>query len=433
MLTGSRQVHFTTDRHVAPDPVVELNESQMNALLWAEATDDCLCIHGPPGTGKTRTLTAYVRQAVRQDNRVLITAHSNQAVDNLLVGNSTVDEPEAETLHAMAQTEKSEFTIARAGKNSENRVVSQYYEAVSPGSADLVAATTSGASEFASNSFDIAVIDEATQASRVATTIVLNASQKLVLAGDHKQLPPFTSSDALVDGQRPSLFETLIDRYGEDIAVMLRTQYRMNEEIAEFPNEAFYDGQLKTADQNRDWTIDNLSPLMGINIAGTECESATGHSYFNEEEAEAAAKQVKLLTNSGLDPSDIGVIAAYSKQVREIREQVRQLDIDKSHLVTVDTVDSFQGSEREAIIVSLTRSNDHASSGFLTLPDEGPRRLNVALTRGRKRLVVIGNWDTLGRRASFREADESCAELFDNLETHIRDLGKMLDKENPAS
>lgn len=421
---------FKSDKYAVPEPEIGLNDTQLKALVWAKAANDCLCIHGPPGTGKTRTLTAYVRDAVDEGKRVLVAAHSNQAVDNLLVGDSSLDEPESQTLHAMAQDDGTNITIARAGENSQNRVVNQYYGNVSTGAADVVAATTSGAARFNTNSFDVAVVDEATQASRAATAIAFSVSKKLILAGDHKQLPPFAASDEQYeDEQRPSLFESLIDRFGDDIAVMLRTQYRMNESIAAFPNGAFYDGKLDTADQNRDWRVDDLSPLMGIHIDGTEQKRAASQSYFNVEEAEAAAKQVKLLLISDLDPSDIGVIAAYRAQVREIEQQLQRLDMDGAVRVAVDTVDAFQGSEREAIIVSLVRSNRNGSSGFLTIPDEGPRRLNVALTRGRKRLVIIGNWNTLGKRAEHRAPDESCAELYSDLEDQIRSLGKMLDTE----
>ncbi|MFC6975869.1 AAA domain-containing protein [Halomicroarcula sp. GCM10025709] len=135
---------------------------------------------------------------------------------------------------------------------------------------------------------------------------------------------------------------------------MLRTQYRMNESIAAYPNNAFYDGKVKTADRNSDWTVADLSPLMGIHINGSEQKRTGSHSYYNSEEAEAAAKQVKLLTNSGLAPGDIGVIAAYSGQVDEIKQQVRQLGIGHPEKVTIQTIDGFQGSEREAIIVSLS-------------------------------------------------------------------------------
>jgi len=301
--------------------------------------------------------------------------------------------------------------------------------AQSPGRADIVAATTSGAAQFAQNAFDVAVVDEATQASRPATAIVLNSAEKLVLAGDHKQLPPYCADEShKEEDMHISLFEYLLDRYGGDISVLLQKQYRMNEAIAEFPNEMFYDGELKTAAENRAWAISDLKPCIGVDIAGQERRQDYGNSYYNPAEAEAVAKQVQLLTYNGVTAEDIGVISAYSGQVSEIRSRVNNLDIDNPRDVTIDTVDSFQGGEREAIIVSFVRSNDDGHSGFLEFPEEGPRRLNVALTRARKRLVVIGDWDTLGTLAPHRSPDQSCAHLYDSLADHLRSRERMLSK-----
>ena len=147
---------------------------------------------------------------------------------------------------------------------------------------------------------------------------------------------------------------------------------------------------------------------------------------FNIEEAEAVAKQVKLLLQSDLDPEDIGIITAYSGQIGKIHSQLHQLEIDQPKRVTIDTVDSFQGGEREAIIVSFVRSNEKGHSGFLEFPEEGPRRLNVALTRARKRLVLIGDWDTLGTVAPHRSPEESCAHHYANLAEHLNDEDRML-------
>ncbi|WP_418281215.1 DEAD/DEAH box helicase [Halorubrum sp. DTA98] len=425
LLTGERSVRFDCSQYVPP--VGEnLNTYQKTALVWADGAADVVCIHGPPGTGKTRSLTAYVKYAVQKGNTVLITAHSNQAVDNLLAGESTPDDIEENTLHAMAQDPDQNMTIARAGNNSTSKVVQSQYLNNSVTSADIIAATTSGAAQFDQDRFDVAVVDEATQASRPATAIVLNCAEKLVLAGDHKQLPPFCADEGMQEEDlHISLFEYLLDRYDNQISVLLKKQYRMNEEIAAFPNEAFYDGDLETADQNRNWTISDLKPVIGIDINGDEQRSYHGNSYQNDAEAEAVAKQVKLLVMSGADPGDIGVISAYSGQLGTIGSYVNGLDIENSHRVNVDTVDSFQGGEREAIIVSFVRSNPDGHSGFLEFPEEGPRRLNVALTRARKRLVVVGNWETLGTLAPHRTAEESCAHLYADLADDLRRRGRM--------
>lgn len=428
LLTGDRSVKFT-NKYPAPEAPFELNDYQRKALVWADCSDDLVLIHGPPGTGKTRTLTAYIRHAVSKGESVLVAAHSNQAVDNLIAGDSTSDQTDSETLHAMAQDGDLDISIARVGNNSRNPVVNHYYGDTPEAIADVVAATTSGASKFDTNKFDVAVVDEATQASRPATAIVLNCAQKVVLAGDHKQLPPFSADEEMRDEEiHISLFEYLLEQYSENIAIFLRKQYRMNEKIARFPNRAFYDGQLETADQNRDWQIKGLKPLIGINITGEEKQQMENRSYYNNTEAEAVAKQVKLLILHDVDQTDIGVITAYSGQIAQIKQKIRDLQVCNTNDISIDTVDSFQGSEREAIIVSFVRSNEENNSGFLELPDQGERRLNVALTRARKRLVLIANWKTLGEFSPYRSENKSCAQLYAHLSEHIRSQDVMLEK-----
>jgi Superfamily I DNA and RNA helicases and helicase subunits len=429
LITGDSTVRFDVSKYALPESEIELNEHQRTALVWAHGAEDVVCIHGPPGTGKTRTLTAYVESAVERGQSVLVTAHSNQAVDNLLVGDSTPNNPEEETLHALARDPDRELSIARVGGNSRNAVVQQTYMDRPPRGADVVAATTSGAAQFDQDQFDVAVVDEATQASRPATAIAINCAQKLVLAGDHKQLPPYCADEGMQEEESHiSLFEYLLKRCDDEISVLLRTQYRMNEEIAEFPNSSFYDRTLETADRNRNWTVGNLAPLCGIDIVGNERQQSAGNSYYNPTEAEAVARQVQRLVENGLSPEDIGVISAYSGQVRRIRREINGLDIRNARRLSVDTVDSYQGSEREAVIVSFVRSNDYGHSGFLEFPEGGPRRLNVALTRARRRLVLIGDWDTLGTVAPHRTETESCAPLYAALSEHLRTHGRMLQR-----
>ncbi len=354
LLCGHRPVDYERAVSHSNESPFELNESQADAVLWARAARDCMLIHGPPGTGKTRTLTAVIVEAIAEGNRVLVTAHTNQAVDNLLVGDSSIDEPAPGTLHALAREPDSPLTIARVGENSRNEVVIRDYQGQSVKKSNIVAATTSGAAEFDTDMFDIGIIDEATQASRASAAIVFNAATKLVLAGDHKQLPPFSGSDnPLTDPVRPSLFEALVDRYGSTITKMLTTQYRMHEYIAAFPNEAFYDGRLTTADRNRTWTVGTLAPLIGLNIKGEEQSTASGHSYLNTAEAKAAVDQVRLLAIEGAAMNEIGVIAAYSGQVTEIRRQLQRSGIPDVYDVTVETVDAFQG-------VNVTQSFSHS-------------------------------------------------------------------------
>lgn len=437
LLTGNRSLSFTK-KYPAPDPEIKLNKYQEQALIWADCADDLALIHGPPGTGKTRTLTAYVQHAVQKGQRVLVTAHSNAAVDNLLVGDSTTEKPEEGTLHQLAQAEDSDLAIKRVGGNSSNKVVlDQYYTNHDQGEnkrKNVVAATTSGASEFDEDKFDVAVVDEATQADKASTSIVLHCTQKLVLAGDHKQLPPYSAIENEDNHETViSLFEYLLDRYGRDLPILLRKQYRMNDVIAQFPNKAFYDNKLETAKQSRDWQIGNLPPLSGVHTTGGEQQSAGTHSYQNQNEAEIVAKEVESLINEfNISPEDIGVISGYSVQIKTIKKSLKKLSGVSASDVTVDTVDSFQGGEREVIIVSFVRSNSGNNSGFLEEVGVGERRLNVALTRARKRLVLIGDWDTLGKIANHRKAETSCAPVYAELEDYIRSLGTMSSVPDPS-
>nr|WP_255666241.1 AAA domain-containing protein [Haladaptatus sp. DYF46] len=436
LIVGNRPARFEVDGLSVPSADMALNEYQKQALKWADDAEDVLCIHGPPGTGKTRTLTAYVLYAVRHGDSVLVTAHSNQAVDNLLVGDSAVGDPEPDTLHA-AVCQANEFDedgdgeptedglrVARVGRNSKNDVVRRHYTNASVAEADIVAATTSGAAQFDTNRFDVAVVDEATQASRPATAIVLDRARKLVLSGDHKQLPPYCADESMKDERlHVSLFEHLLDRYGTDISVLLRRQYRMHSAIADFPNAAFYDGSLETAARNREWRIDGLDSLVAIDVAGDERRESGGNSVYNPAEARAVVEEVTKLVDAGVAPKDIGVISMYRGQVGEIRSRLHRTG-ENAGRVTVDTVDSFQGGEREAVVVSFVRSNDAGNAGFLELPNEGPRRLNVALTRARKRLVLVGDWETLASVSPNRRSENSCARLYAELATKLEREGR---------
>jgi len=439
LLTGERDLSVSRppSRRRAD---LALDDHQQRALALAVAADDVLCIHGPPGTGKTRTLAAVVAESVARGERVLVTAHSNQAVDNLLVGDSTPEEPDEASLHGVLGDDR-DVDIARYGRHSRNRVVEEHYRQRGVATADVVAATTNGAATFDQDAFDVAVVDEATQASRAATAIAVNAAEKLVLAGDHRQLPPYgvreggdvrkTTASASAahqnakrsgDGEmRPSLFETLLDRYGEDAAVLLARQYRMHDAIASFPNEAFYGGRLETAAEAADRTVDGLPAVELFDVTGEERREERGASVRNAAEASVAADRVAALLDAGVDPGDLGVIAAYSGQVSEIRRELADRGLDRPAL-TVDTVDSFQGGEREAVVVSFARSNDQCDAGFLEHPEEGPRRLNVALTRTRRHLSLVGDWATLTEPASHRDPDDSCADVYAALHGALADL-----------
>lgn len=420
LVTGDARV-VEHPRDVGSFYAGQLNQQQSEAVGRALGEPTLCCIHGPPGTGKTRTLTAAIKLAVARGDRVLACAHSNQAIDNLLSGASTVDEPEDSSLHAFVLDER-EVTMARVGNNSEDPVVHRYYQGIDFTGADVVGATTSAAAELDTDSFDLVIVDEATQADQPATFIPFLRGDNLVLAGDHKQLPPFCSDEtAREEDMHVSLFEHFQRIYGEQVSTQLVRQYRMHEDIASFPSTQFYDGRLEHGDENRTWQISDLNPVVGHHIQGMEQTRDETKSRYNPGEAELVAQQARLLQMHGVDSSDIGIITAYSAQISEIEKALQNEDIENPHAIGLDTIDSFQGAEREAIIVSCVRSNDDHASGFLTFPDEGKRRLNVALTRAKKRLVVIGDFVTLGETSEHRSEDESCAHVYQSLYDHLRD------------
>lgn len=424
VLTGEKSLAFDSEASVTVRTDF-LNAHQKRAVRAALRARDVFCIHGPPGTGKTRTLTEIVERAAADGDRILACAHSNQAVDTLLVGESTPDRVDPASLHAAAEAD--ELDLARVGTGSTNEVVREHYTGNDAWKADVVGATTSAAHQFQFDEFDLAVLDEASQATIPASAIPLTKAERLVLAGDHRQLPPYHSSErSSEEAMELSLFEHLLELYDDGVSLTLPRQYRMNEAIAAFPNEEFYGGRLTHGQQNRTWTVGTLPPISGVDVRGEE-RRTPGKSYFNELEAKAVGRSVSQLLFAGLRPDQIGVITPYSGQVGKIRARLRDLeDVDSGvDRIDVATVDGFQGAERVAIVVSFVRSNPDGYSGFLTFPNEGPRRLNVALTRAKKRLVLVGNWETLATVSPDRRPEDSCADVYARLYEHLADRDRI--------
>ena len=416
LLRGEREPGFA---QIRSQEVREsnLNRFQYKAAQQAIRADDVYCIHGPPGTGKTRALVELITALAKNGQRVLACAHSNQAVDNVLVGRSTEEFADRSSLHHAAQ--QGDISVARIGENSSNSLVEDRYVENDRYQSDVVCATTSGAAEFSTDIFDVAVLDEASQASIPASMIPFSRAERLILAGDHKQLPPFSSTEQAESSEfEPSMFEELVTHYGSDISTTLRTQYRMNEKIAEFPNNAFYDDLLMHGSKNRDWTVGTLDPLVGYDVEGEERRTPS-QSYYNEAEAAIVAAEIEMLLDNGAMASEIGVITPYSGQISKIQSRVAQISMPTDD-IKVSTVDSFQGSEREAIIVSFVRSNETGATGFLTFRDEGPRRLNVALTRAKKRLTLVGDFETLATNAPGKHDEESAAGVYAGLRDFLQ-------------
>jgi predicted DNA helicase len=260
--------------------------------------------------------------------------------------------------------------------------------------ADVVLATLTGLETPAlrGRRFELAVIDEATQAVEPAAYLALLRAERGVLAGDHLQLAPTVLSIA---AQKGGLATSLFERIAlaqPPAMVTLREQYRMNDAILRYPNEALYGGALRSHPSVASHAIDD-APLEVIDTAGRGFEEDTpeaSESKANEGEAALAAAEVERILEKGVAPADIAVIAPYEAQVQRLR-QLLASRLDQG--MEIDTVDGFQGREKEAVVVTLVRSNEEGEVGFLA----DIRRMNVALTRARKKLVVIGDSATVCR------------------------------------
>jgi len=420
VLTGGQALTFTSPLAAQSDPHdKELNQEQQSAVKHALMADALFCIHGPPGTGKTRTLVEIVRRAVGTDQDVLVCADSNQAVDNIVVGESTHETPDPGSLHAYGQHAAREFTLERRNVERSNRETIKEWYGDAPGGAEVVAATNGSAATI-NRQFDLVVIDEATQATCATTAIPLTKAETVILAGDHKQLPPFTRTESPPDSAYGlSLFEHLYGDGGmfEDVGIQLRTQYRMHRDIAYFPNKEFYDRSLRTGINVP--TLSEWPPILGYDIGGST--ETVGTSKANPTEAELINHLVQDLLSSDVTASDIGVITPYAAQAQRIRDRLSE-QIPNGDAITVDTVDAFQGSERTVVLISFVRSNADGRIGFLGRSADGPRRLNVAITRAQQLCILIGDWQTLQTAPS---QAHHCTDLYRDLYSYLVDTGRM--------
>ncbi|MFC7043747.1 AAA domain-containing protein [Halonotius sp. GCM10025705] len=394
ILTGNTELTFANSAAAQSTPFdSELNQEQQAAVKYALLADDLFCIHGPPGTGKTRTLIEIIRRAVEAGDDVLVCADSNQAVDNLVAGSSTDGDVDQTSLHAHSQHGEAEFVLDRINADRSARpLIRENYTDVEA-TPEIVAATNSSAARL-HRSFDLVVIDEATQATCTASCIPLSKADRVVLAGDHKQLPPFSSTEEPPDSSYGlSLFEHLYASGGvyEGVGVQLKTQYRMHRDIAYFPNREFYDRSLRNG--RRVEPLAERAPIEAYNVGGSV--DVVDHSRANPTEAKVVVHLVtQLLAETAIEPADIGVITPYSAQVRTITQSLADA-VPEATAISVDTIDAYQGSEKPIIILSLVRSNATGEIGFLGRTPDGPRRLNVALTRGQRYTAVVGDFHTL--------------------------------------
>ncbi len=269
--------------------------------------------------------------------------------------------------------------------------------------------STAGSEILKGEKFDFAVIDEATQSTEPSALIAVLKAKRFIMAGDHKQLPPTVlNEEAACRSFTKSLFERLLALHGDRIRVMLDVQYRMNEEIAEFPNREFYDGKLKADEQVKRRTLNDIlpesvdedsedvKPFLFIDTGGSaELEERVrkgSTSRENPGEAKLVKDVAERLLNRGIRPEDIAVISPYDDQVAQIK---RMLHVEG---LEIKTVDGFQGREKEVVIVSFVRSNKSGTIGFL----KDLRRLNVSITRAKRKLVLIGDSNTLESEGCYR-------------------------------
>jgi superfamily I DNA and/or RNA helicase len=450
VLLGGRAPVFLPpgDGLLTPAQSSALNPSQQEAVRFALSAEDVAILHGPPGTGKTTTLVEIIRSAVGIGQSVLAVAPSNIAVDNLLerllaaglqpirLGNPArvLTELRAHTLDGLLENHPdmrlarkltreayalrkraARFTRARpepGERQAQRREAKQMLADARQiedqlvdrliGSAMVICATATGLDRrlLGGRVFDWCVLDEASQGTEPVAWIPLQYARRLVLAGDPFQLPPtILSAEAIAGGLRVSLMERLMDQFGPILSRRLDVQYRMHQDIMAFSSAEFYEGSLVASPTVRAHLLCDLpgiaavdltaAPVDFIDTAGASYDEEVepeGESRFNPLEADLVANKVRALLEAGLAPGDLAVISPYSAQVRLLRQKIRQAEIE------IDSVDGFQGREKEAVIVSLVRSNPECEIGFL----EDVRRMNVALTRARRKLIVIGDSATIG-------------------------------------
>ena len=436
-----------------------LAPEQEAALDLADRALDVALVHGPPGTGKTTVLVEVIRRAVARGEKVLAAAPSNLAADNLLerlvaagVDGVRVGHPARvvpglldRTLEARVEGHEAVLIAAElveealslrreARKRREKRGPGRFSEARDAerrarellaearrlearaerdvlDRALVVVATLTGvdAPVLSGRRFALAAVDEATQAVEPAVILGLLRADRAVLAGDHLQLPPTViSAAAAAGGLGISLFERLAEVHGEAAMVTLFEQRRMNEAIMCFPSRAMYGGRLRAHPSVAGWKIDD-EPFLFVDTAGTGFEEGApegSDSRHNEGEAALVAREVERVLALGVAPGDVAVISPYDAQVQRLR-QLLAVRVEEG--LEVDSVDGFQGREKEAVVVSLVRSNDLGEVGFLS----DVRRMNVAITRARKKLVVVGDSATVARHPFYesfvRHAQEAGA------------------------
>ncbi|MCF0208363.1 MAG: AAA family ATPase [Bacteroidaceae bacterium] len=427
-----------------------LNDSQekaVNEVLWSK---DVAVVHGPPGTGKTTTLVEAIYETLRRETQVLVCAQSNMAVDwiseklvdhgvpVLRIGNPTrVDDkmlsytyerkfeshPDYPELWNIRRTirqikelpkKKGESTHQKLSRLRDRADEIEYNIRASLFTeARVIACTLVGADNrlLIGQKYSTLFIDEAAQALEPACWIAIRRAGRVVFAGDHMQLPPTIKCyDALKGGLGITLMERIVENVPESVT-MLKMQYRMNEQIMQFSSHWFYEDGVESAPMVKHRSLLDLdipiSWIEGDEESFTEEFVGENHGRINKAEAELAIKTLEdYVARIGKERFlserlDVGLISPYRLQIQYLRSLVKKSQILKplKHYITINTIDGFQGQERDIILISLVRSNEKGEIGFL----RDLRRMNVAMTRARMKLFIIGNSTTLSHNPFYRD------------------------------
>lgn len=471
---------------------INLNKYQKEAVKKAINQNELFLLYGPPGTGKTRTLSEIILQEANNKLKVLASAESNIATDNLIeyltkidnnfkiirIGHpARVSEKTKKLLIYNAVKNKQSYINAQKMREEMNELIEKRnkYKKPNPGlrrgmsddqikkyarnkksfrgitakklksmskwirynemidelyrsikdleefaldsvieEADIIVTTNATAgSDFLKNKlFDVSIIDEGSQSMEPSTLISCTKSSKLIMSGDHNQLPPTILSKKSKDILSETLFNRMIKIYPEN-SYMLKIQYRMNQKIMEFPNKTFYNNELIADDtvknhdignminsfNKNDFIIDKDNVFIFLNTSlsdkKNEEQKKGSKSKFNYFEVEIIYDLLKKFENAGINLEEIGIISPYYDQIELITETIKN---DFSKLPEISTVDGFQGREKEIIIISNVRSNENFEIGFL----DDYRRLNVSITRAKRKLIIIGDEETLSKNENYK-------------------------------